>query len=339
MQQALGASRRDRARRDRGTRRVTWSRRRATGSTRRSHDAQAAVDAAVAAQLALGAEPWDATGPLRVRMGIHSGAAERARRRLLRHRGEPGRASDVDRARRADRRVARDGGVSVRSMAAVELVDLGEHPLRDLARPERVFQVAHPGLVREFPRVCVAGCVRAGTCPCRSRRSSGATTSSIASWRSSTSSSLVTLDRYRWRRQDAPRDPGRSRGGAALRRRCVVLRAGCGRRRRRDGAGRRGDARLLAAAGAVACREHRRVPQGPRAAPRARQLRAPARRERASWPMRSSASCPNVRVLATSREALDVDGERVWCGCVHSTRPVVGEPATSCGERGRAPVR
>src|SRR5262245_16479229 len=35
-----------------------------------------AVDAAIAAQLALQRDEWTATGPLRVRMGIHTGAAE-----------------------------------------------------------------------------------------------------------------------------------------------------------------------------------------------------------------------------------------------------------------------
>ena len=34
---------------------------------------------------------------------------------------------------------------------SVELVDLGEHRLRDLTNLERIFQVSHPGLVREFP--------------------------------------------------------------------------------------------------------------------------------------------------------------------------------------------
>jgi predicted ATPase len=37
--------------------------------------------------------------------------------------------------------------------STIELIDLGEHALRDLARPERVFQLAHPDLVREFPRL------------------------------------------------------------------------------------------------------------------------------------------------------------------------------------------
>ena len=31
------------------------------------------------------------------------------------------------------------------------LVDLGEHRLRDLSEPIRVFQVRHPGLPAEFP--------------------------------------------------------------------------------------------------------------------------------------------------------------------------------------------
>ena len=35
----------------------------------------------------------------------------------------------------------------------VELIDLGEHRLRDLSRAEHVFQLAAPGLVREFPRL------------------------------------------------------------------------------------------------------------------------------------------------------------------------------------------
>ena len=35
--------------------------------------------------------------------------------------------------------------------APVELLDLGEHRLRDLGEPERIFQVIHPDLRQEFP--------------------------------------------------------------------------------------------------------------------------------------------------------------------------------------------
>jgi predicted ATPase/class 3 adenylate cyclase len=113
-----------------------------------AHDA---IDAAVAAQLTLGAEQWDTTGHLPVRMGIHSGPAE---------------ARDGDYYGTAVNRAARlmaaaHGGQIVVSLATeelvqdhgVELLDLGEHALRDLTRPERVFQVVHPDLPREFARL------------------------------------------------------------------------------------------------------------------------------------------------------------------------------------------
>jgi predicted ATPase/class 3 adenylate cyclase len=110
-----------------------------------------AVEAAIAGQLGLAGAPWSETGPLRVRMGIHSGAAE------LRDGDYYGNA--VNRAARLTS--AAHGGQIVVSLATeelvrdggAELVDLGEHALRDLARPERVFQVVHPGLLREFSRL------------------------------------------------------------------------------------------------------------------------------------------------------------------------------------------
>ena len=111
-----------------------------------AHDA---VDAAVAAQLALDEAPWDETGPLRVRMGLHTCEAE------LRDGDYYG--SAVNRAARL-MSVAHGGQVVVSAATSelvrggsVELVDLGEHRLRDLGEPERVFQVAHPELAREFP--------------------------------------------------------------------------------------------------------------------------------------------------------------------------------------------
>jgi predicted ATPase/class 3 adenylate cyclase len=116
--------------------------------------ADGAIGAAIDAQVAMGAESWDVSEPLRVRIGIHSGAAE------LRDGDYFGPA--VNRAARLE--AAAHGGQIVCSQATadlardspptnVELVDLGEHTLRDLARPERVFQVAHPRLDREFARL------------------------------------------------------------------------------------------------------------------------------------------------------------------------------------------
>jgi predicted ATPase/class 3 adenylate cyclase len=111
-----------------------------------AHDA---VDAAVAAQLALGEGPWEVTGPLKVRMGLHTCEAE------LRDGDYYG--SAVNRAARL--MSVAHGGQVVASAAtselvrggSVELVDLGEHRLRDLTTTERVLQVHAPGLTREFP--------------------------------------------------------------------------------------------------------------------------------------------------------------------------------------------
>ncbi len=113
-----------------------------------AHDA---VDAAVAAQGALCTEAWGETGPLVVRMGVHTGPAE---------------IRDGDYYGTAVNRAARlmsvaHGGQIVVSLTTkelvqdhgVELVDLGEHHLRDLARVDRVYQVIADGLPHEFPRL------------------------------------------------------------------------------------------------------------------------------------------------------------------------------------------
>ena len=114
--------------------------------------ADAVVEAAIEGQLALIAEPWAASEPLRVRMGIHTGVAEL--------RGGDYFGPAVNRAARL--MAAAHGGQIVVSLTTAELVrdelpaetellDLGEHRLRDLARAERVFQVRHAGLPDDFP--------------------------------------------------------------------------------------------------------------------------------------------------------------------------------------------
>jgi predicted ATPase/class 3 adenylate cyclase len=116
--------------------------------------AEAAVAAAVDAQRALGSEPWGSIEPLRVRMGLHTGAAEL--------RGEDYFGPVLNRAARV--MAAGHGGQVLVSAATQELtrdrlpegcalVELGEFRLRDLGRPERIFQVVHPDLAEEFPRL------------------------------------------------------------------------------------------------------------------------------------------------------------------------------------------
>ncbi len=111
-----------------------------------------AAAAGLAAQLDLAVAPWPETGPLRVRMGVHAGEAEE-------------RAGDyfgptVNRAARI--MAAGHGGqvllsasagalASERLPAGAGLLDLGEHRLKDLGRPEHLFQLVHPDLPSSFP--------------------------------------------------------------------------------------------------------------------------------------------------------------------------------------------
>ncbi|MFQ5794856.1 MAG: adenylate/guanylate cyclase domain-containing protein [Candidatus Bipolaricaulia bacterium] len=111
-----------------------------------------AVAAALDAQLALHAEAWGETGPLRVRMALHTGEAE---------------VRNGDYFGACLNRIARllavaHGGQTLLSHATEQLVrdalsegaslqDLGEVRLRDLTLPERVFQLQHPDLPADFP--------------------------------------------------------------------------------------------------------------------------------------------------------------------------------------------
>ena len=114
-----------------------------------------AVAAAVDGQRALLAEDWGESGPLRVRMALHAGEAEPDARgdylaaplnrlsRLLAagHGGQILLTQTVQQLTRG----ALPGGA--------ELRDLGEHRLRDLLEPERVFQLLHPDLPADFPPI------------------------------------------------------------------------------------------------------------------------------------------------------------------------------------------
>ncbi|HEV8624131.1 MAG TPA: LuxR C-terminal-related transcriptional regulator [Acidimicrobiia bacterium] len=111
-----------------------------------------AVAAAVEAQLELAREPWPTESPLRVRIALHTGEAE----------ARDGRYAGSTIIRTARLRAAAHGGQTVLSRATAELVnealpegaalvDLGTHRLRDLSRAEHVFQVTHPELPSAFP--------------------------------------------------------------------------------------------------------------------------------------------------------------------------------------------
>ncbi|MFN0074650.1 MAG: ATP-binding protein [Chloroflexota bacterium] len=108
--------------------------------------------AAVDAQRGLQSHPWEGIAPLRVRMALHTGAAE---------------MRDDDYFGPSLNRVARimsaghGGQVLLSQVTAdlvrddlpdgIRLVDLGEHHLRDLDRPERLSQLAGVELLDSFP--------------------------------------------------------------------------------------------------------------------------------------------------------------------------------------------
>jgi predicted ATPase/class 3 adenylate cyclase len=107
-----------------------------------------AIATAIAGQLALRDEDWDPIEPLRVRMGVHTGVAE------LRdgdyYGGTLNRAARLMSIAYGDQIVVSLATAELVRDDDYELVDLGEHRLRDLGRAERVFQLSHPGLPSEF---------------------------------------------------------------------------------------------------------------------------------------------------------------------------------------------
>jgi len=110
-----------------------------------------ALEAVLAAQLALTAEPWPEETPIRVRMALHTGAVE--------YRDDDYFGPPVNRVARL--LSTAHGGQIVLSQTSFDLVrdslpsrtsikDLGSHQLKDLARPEQVFQLLHPDLPANF---------------------------------------------------------------------------------------------------------------------------------------------------------------------------------------------
>ncbi len=120
-------------------------------------EAGAGVRAAIDAQRAIADADWPADAQIRVRMGIHSGEAHLA--------GDDYGGFDVNRAARVA--ATGHGGQILLSGASQALVadalpdgvtlrDLGTYVLRDVPRPERLFQVDVPGLRTAFPALRAA---------------------------------------------------------------------------------------------------------------------------------------------------------------------------------------
>ena len=112
-----------------------------------------AVSAATDVARAFSSEMWDAaTGPLRVRIGIHTGISDERDGDYF--------GLALNRASRL--MAAAHGGQIVLSRVSADLVrdglpddvgllDLGEHRLRGLERPEQVYELTIAGVTAEFP--------------------------------------------------------------------------------------------------------------------------------------------------------------------------------------------
>ena len=130
-------------------------------------EAPAAIEAAIEAQRTLRATAWPTGAEVRVRMGLHAGLATLG--------GDDYVGIDVHRAARIAS--AAHGGqiiVSETTRGLVEghldgaqLLALGEHELRDLPRPEPLFQVVADGLETAFPPLRAAGDSSRGNLPSR----------------------------------------------------------------------------------------------------------------------------------------------------------------------------
>ena len=114
--------------------------------------ANQALDAALAAQAGLAAESWELPMPLLVRMALHTGTCD--------ERGGDYFGQPLNRVARL--MAAGHGGQTLLSDVTQGLVrdalpenafllDLEEHRLKDLGRPEQVFQLQHPSLPTDFP--------------------------------------------------------------------------------------------------------------------------------------------------------------------------------------------
>lgn len=117
-------------------------------------NANNALLAALAAQRALAAEHWGETGPVRARMALHTGTPEHRDRDYF---GPP-----VNRVARI--LSAGFGGQILVSHATAHLVgehlpadvtlqDLGSHRLKDLLQPERLYQIVATDLASDFPPI------------------------------------------------------------------------------------------------------------------------------------------------------------------------------------------
>jgi len=118
------------------------------------HNAIDGLNAALAAQRRLHTEAWGKTGMIKVRMGLHTGAAE-----ILADGKYDGYATLATTQRIMSVACGRQVLFSQTAHELcqhnlpdqVDLLDMGEHRLKDIREPIRLYQLAAPDLPQEFP--------------------------------------------------------------------------------------------------------------------------------------------------------------------------------------------
>ena len=185
-----------------------------------------AVAFASAAQKALARADWPNGVQIRVRMGIHTGEGMLSQGDYV--------GLDVHRAARVS--AAAHGGQvllsdSSRALVAADLPDgvslreLGEHRLKDLPAPVRLFQLDVDGLPSDFPPIRSLG---RGNLPAPLTSFVGREADIEAVSMLLGQSRLGHPHRTRRHGQDAAVDRGRPQGRGIVSRRRVVRAAGCG---------------------------------------------------------------------------------------------------------------
>ncbi|MGE5223604.1 MAG: adenylate/guanylate cyclase domain-containing protein [Omnitrophica WOR_2 bacterium] len=117
-----------------------------------------ALQSALSVQFLLLAEPWGETGPLKVRMGLHTGPGEPEEGVF--HSPDYSTGETFNRIARITS--AAHGGQILLSLATAELLrgslppgvtlkDLGEHHFKGLLKPEHIYQAVSSDLPSEFP--------------------------------------------------------------------------------------------------------------------------------------------------------------------------------------------
>ena len=272
--------------------------------------AVSAVEAAGTCQRRLGGEAWPAGAALRVRMGLHTGEAHVRGGDYVDH-------APINRCARV--KAAAHGGQVLLTKATHDLVEgclgsgfglmrLGEFRLRDLSEPELVYQLTHADLPLDFPPL---NTIRAGNIPLPVTSFVGRSGELRAVAQALAASRLVTLT--------GVGGVGKTRLSIEVARRMAGdYPDGCWFCDLAPAWDENAVLRIIAAVLGVAPRPGLSVAAGVIEYCQARQMLLVLDNcEQVLDPVAQITGallrdCPGVRILATSREGLDAEGEQIF---------------------------